>query len=45
MLHVQERLGKFVPGRSIALERIVKSVHGMVTVRSRSRFKNEGITL
>jgi hypothetical protein len=41
----QERLGTFESRPSNALERIVESVHGAFTVRSRSRFKNERITV
>jgi hypothetical protein len=41
----QERLGTFESGQSDALGRIVENFHGAFTVRSRSRFKNERITV
>ena len=44
-LNGQERLGTFESERKNALERIVENVHGAFTVRSRSRFKNERITV
>ena len=44
-LNGEERLGTFEPERSNGLERTVENAHGMVTVRSRSPYKNERITV
>ena len=44
-LNGQERLGTFESERNNALERIVENGHGTVTLRSRSRFKNERNTV
>jgi hypothetical protein len=41
----QEHLGTIESERSNALERIVENGHGTVTVRSRSRIKNERKTV